>query len=168
MKEKAIRNTQIRNMHEMVAIERAQELRADEVSVQKFRENHETIQQLTSQLQEMQEQMNSVNDSGDFQDVESNYSGRLSHVSSHPAAIPSYRSLLSREKRLPLDTWNTSVLQENVFGDQFSTFDSPRDHPQGIHHCTTSRETGSVPLAIGLGTLFTRDDKQNRDTIPMR
>ena len=42
-------------------MKRAQELRVDEVSVQKLRENHETIQKLTSQLPEMQEQMNSMN-----------------------------------------------------------------------------------------------------------
>ena len=71
-----------------------------------MRENHETIRKLTSQLQEMQEQMNSMSDSGDFQEVESNYSGRLSYVSS-PPAIPSSRSMLSRDKRLTLDTWNT-------------------------------------------------------------
>ena len=82
MNEKVLRNTQIRNMHEKGEIKRAQEQRTDEVSVQKLRENHETIQQLTSQLQQMQEPMNSMNDSGDFQDVESNKSGRLSHVSS--------------------------------------------------------------------------------------
>ena len=35
MKEKVLRNTQIRNMHEMEEIKRAQELGADEVSVQK-------------------------------------------------------------------------------------------------------------------------------------
>ena len=29
-------------------------------------------------------------------------------------------------QRLPLDTWNQSGLQENVFGNQFFTFDSPR------------------------------------------
>ena len=75
--------------------------RVDKVSVQKLRENHETILQLVSQLQQMQEQMNSMIDSGDFQDVESNYSGGLSHVSSQPAMIPSSRSLLSRDKRLP-------------------------------------------------------------------
>ena len=63
MKEKVLRNT-----HEMGEIQRAQEHRVDEVSVQKLRENHETIQQLTSQLQQMQEQMNSMIDSGDFQD----------------------------------------------------------------------------------------------------
>ena len=81
--------------------------------MQKLRENHETIQQLTSQLQPMQEQ-NSMNDSGDFQDVESNFSGRLSHVSSQPAMIPSSRSLLSRDKRLPLDAWNQIWIAGNV------------------------------------------------------
>ena len=36
MKEKVLRKTQIRNMHEMGEIKRAQELRVDEVSVQKL------------------------------------------------------------------------------------------------------------------------------------
>ena len=49
-------------MHEMGETKRAQELRVDEDSVQKLRENHDIIQKLTSQMQEMQEQMNSVND----------------------------------------------------------------------------------------------------------
>ena len=42
MKERFLRNTQIRNMHEMGEMMRAQELREDKVSVQKLRENHET------------------------------------------------------------------------------------------------------------------------------
>ena len=66
-------------------------------------------------MQEMHEQMNSMNDSGEFQEVESHYSGRLSYFSSELAAIPSSCSMLSRDNRLPLDTWNTSGLQENVF-----------------------------------------------------
>ena len=45
-------------------MKRAQERRVDEVSVQKVRKSHETIQRLTSQLREMQEQMNSMSDSG--------------------------------------------------------------------------------------------------------
>ena len=102
--------------------------------------------------------MNSMDDSGEFQEVESNYSGRLSYVSSQPAMIPSSRSTLSRDKRLPLDTWNTSVLQENVLGNQFSTFDSPRDHSQGIHLRAPQRKRGSVQQATGSGTLFIRDD----------
>ena len=140
---------------------RREEVRSqEELPLQKLRENHETIQKLTSQLQEMQDQMNSVNESGEFQEVESNNSGRLSYVCSQPAMIPSARSMLSRDKRLPLDTWNASGLQENVFGNQFSTFDSPRDHPQGIHSCATQRERGSVTQTTGTGTVFTRDDKK--------
>ena len=115
----------------------------------------------------MQEQMNSSNDSGDFQDVESNFCGKLSHVSSQPGMIPSSRSMLSRDKRLPLDTWNQSGLHENVFGNQFSTFDSPRDHPQRIQSDDVQRERGAVPQATGTGTFFTRNDTQNQGTIPM-
>ena len=100
-------------------MKRVPQLPVDEVSVEILRENHETIQQFTSQFQQMQEQMNSMNDSGDFQDVESNYSGRFCHVSSQPAMIPSSRSLLSSDKGLPLDKWNQSGLQENVFGINF-------------------------------------------------
>ena len=104
-------------------------------------------------MQEMQEQMNSMNDSEEFQEVESNHSGRLSYVPSQAAAIPSSRSVLSRDKRLPLDTWNTSGLQENVFGNHYSAVHSSRNHYQGIHHSMTPGDTGSVPVHIGLGTL---------------
>ena len=51
------------------------ELRADEFSVQKLTGSHVTMQRLTAQMQESQEQMNSMNDSGEFQEVESNHSG---------------------------------------------------------------------------------------------
>ena len=61
MKE-VLRDTQIRSMHEMGEMKTARELRVDEVSVQKLRESHETMQKLTSQLKEMQEQMNSMSD----------------------------------------------------------------------------------------------------------
>ena len=64
MKEKALPETQIRNIHEIGEMKRAQELRVEEFSVQKLRESHETIQRLTSHMQDMQEQMNSMNDSG--------------------------------------------------------------------------------------------------------
>ena len=76
-KEKALRDTKIRSKHEIGKMKRAQVQQVDEVSVQKLKENHETIQQFTFQLQQMQEQMNSMNDSGEFQDVESNKSGRI-------------------------------------------------------------------------------------------
>ena len=54
-----------------------------------------------------------------IQDIESNCIGRLSHVASEPEMVLSSRSLLSRDKRLPLDTWDQSEAQENVFGPIF-------------------------------------------------
>ena len=51
MKEKALRDTQIRRMRGMGEMKRAQELRVVEISLHKLRENYETIQKLTSQLQ---------------------------------------------------------------------------------------------------------------------
>ena len=106
MKGKLLRGTQVRNMHELGEMKRAQELRVDDFSLQKLGESHDTIQRLTSQLQEVQEQMNSMNDSGEFQEVASNESGRLSHVPSQPEVIPSCSSVLRRDKHLPFDTWN--------------------------------------------------------------
>ena len=70
--------------------------------------------------------MNSMNDSGEFHEVESNQrGGRSSYVSSQLAMIQSSRSMLSHDKRLPLDAWNAPGLRENVFGNLFSTFGLP-------------------------------------------
>ena len=110
-----------------------------------------------------------MNDPDEFQEVESNYSGRLSHVPSQPELVPSSSSVLSRDKRLPFDTWNAPGLQENVFGNQSSTFGLPRNPSQihyGVAHKTQS-ETESVPRATRTGTSFARDDEQNEGTIPM-
>ena len=65
MKAKALRDAQNRSMREMGDMKKAQELRVDEFSIQ-MRESHETIQRLTSQIQELQERVNYLNDSGNF------------------------------------------------------------------------------------------------------
>ena len=58
IKENVLRDTQTRNIHEMGEMKKVQELRVDEFSAQKKKESHETIQRLTSQVQEMRAQMN--------------------------------------------------------------------------------------------------------------
>ena len=68
MKEKALRDTQIKSIHEMGELKRAQELRVDEFSVQKLRESHDTIEKLTSQIQELQERVKCMSDSGELQE----------------------------------------------------------------------------------------------------
>ena len=122
MKVKALRETQMRSMHEMTEMKRAQELRVDKFSAQKLRESHETLLKLTAQVQELQERMNYLN--GEFQDIESNYMGKFSHVPSQPARIPSPRSMLSRDRSMPFDAWSVSETQGNVFVNPRSMFDS--------------------------------------------
>ena len=68
--------------------------------------------------------------------------------------------MLSCDTRLPLDTWNTLGLQENVFGNLFSSFDSPRDHPQRIQSDDVQRNREAVPI-------HTSEDRLNHGTIPM-
>ena len=115
----------------------------------------------------MQDQTNSTNDSRKFQEVESNYSGKISHVPSQPARIPSPRSMLSRDKRLPLETWNPSGLQENVFANPRSTLESSQTHYQGIHPFTTPSAVGEVPTLISTGTPVARVEERIGNTIPM-
>ena len=99
----------------MEQLKRAQEMRVDEFSMQKFRESHATIQELTSQIQELQERVNCMNDSREFQDVDLICSRKLSHVPSQPAVVPRPRSVLSRSQSLQYDTWNLSGTQETFF-----------------------------------------------------
>ena len=64
-----------------------------------------------------------MSDSGECQDFGSNCSGKLSHVPSQPAVVPSPRSMLSRDRSMPLDTRNLSGTQGNAFGNPLSMFD---------------------------------------------
>ena len=103
----------------------------------------------------------------EIQDVVSNYSGKLSHASDQPAMIPCSRSMLGRDKRLPLDTWNQTCVQENVFGNQFSTFDSPRDFPQRISSDNVQRNREARPETGRTKTFHASEDRLNQGTIPM-
>ena len=118
--------------------------------MQKLRENHETIQKLTSQMQEIQDQMNSMNDPGEFQEVESNNSGRLSYVSSQPAMSP-----------------HACLLTHGIHLAYRKTFlvDLPRDHPQGIVTLTHHKENEDQFHKLQ-GHIFSQEmAKQNRGTI---
>ena len=63
---------------------------------------------------------NCMSDSGEFQEIESI---TVENFITFPFN-KSPRSMLSRDKRLPLDTWNLSEPQGNVFGNPRPVFDS--------------------------------------------
>ena len=98
--------------------------------------------------------------------MESNCGGRLSYVSSQPVMIPCSRSLLSRDKRLPLGTWNQSGLQGVFLEINFLRLIHP-DHPPRIQSDDVQRHRETVPDAGRTKTIHTNVDRQNQGTIPM-
>ena len=58
---------------------------------------------------------------------------------------------LAAKKRLPLDTWNLSEPQGNVFGNRRPMFDSSQTPYQGIRHSTNPSATGAVPVQVSTG-----------------
>ena len=82
-------------------------MRIDECSKQELRESQTSIIELTSQIQDLQDRVNSMNDSRDFQAVESICSAGSSHVPSQPTVVPSLRGMLSRNRSLPPDMRNS-------------------------------------------------------------
>ena len=76
-----------------------------------------------------------MKDTGEFHEVESYKSERMSLVSSQLAMIRSSRFILR------------TGLQEHVLVTNFSTFDSSRDNPQGIHSDDVQRNREAGPEA---------------------
>ena len=118
-------------------------------------------------VQEIQERMNYLSDSGEFHDVETNYSKTISHIPSQQARIPSPRSMLSCDIRLQPQTWNPSGLQANVFANPCSTFESTQTPCQGTHPFMTSSAAGEAPALISTGRLVAREDERIGSTIKM-
>ena len=159
-KNRLLRETKIWNIHAWGKMKRAQEPRVDEFSFKKYKRKSRHNAETDFSVPGMQEQMNSNNDSVGFEE-ESNHSGRLSHFPSQLLMIPSSSYMLGRDKRLPLDKWNALGLQENVFGNQFSTFGSRRKS------FSRNSLSESVPRAKRTRSSFGRDDEQIKGTIPM-
>ena len=95
----------------------------DELTRQKFIEDQNTIMELSGRLQELQNEVNCMNDSEDFQDAESVRSGN-SHVTSQPMLFPTHPipegmlrpSFVSpRRKEGPPNIRDTSGTSGNVF-----------------------------------------------------
>ena len=68
-RKRVLRETEIRSIHEVGEMKKVQEMRIDEFSRKGLRKSHATIQEFTSQVQKLQERMNDMSDSQEFQDI---------------------------------------------------------------------------------------------------
>ena len=79
-----LREAHEKSLSEMEELKRFQGSTFDTIARRKLVEDRDTVLELTGNIQELQNEINCMNDSGDFQDAESVRSGH-SHVPSQPA-----------------------------------------------------------------------------------
>ena len=87
----------------------------DELSRQELQESQSTVNQLTVQIQELQDKVNSLSDSKDFHDPETASSSGLFHVPSHPSKNQSSFGMPFRESCPQTDTRNLFASLGDMF-----------------------------------------------------
>ena len=101
---------------------------------------------LSGRIQELQNEINCMNDSKEFQDAESIRSGN-SHVTSRPVSFPPFQNpggMLScclgmpSRNNGPPSIWDTHGTSGNVFADPFASSSAP--YPQELHQWSSSIE----------------------------
>ena len=134
-----LREVHEKNLNEMEELKRFQGSTFDTIARRKLVEDRDTILELTGKIQELQNEINCMNDSRDFQDAESVRSGQ-SHVASQPAFFPPHPDpggmltcslrMLSR-KNGPPSIWDTRGVSGNVFANPTASSSAP--YPQELN-----------------------------------
>ena len=94
--------------------DRARQLRSDELSTQ-TEEKNSTVNQLTVQIQELQDKVSSLTDAKQICDPETASSSGLSHVPGQPMSIATPRGMICCDSCLQPDTRNSLGRSGHVF-----------------------------------------------------
>ena len=127
------------SLTEMEELRKFQSSTFDTLARRKLIEDQNTILELSGRIQELQNEVNCMNDSKDFQDAESVRSGN-SHVTSRPVSFPphpipggmlrqSFVSPSSREG--PPNIWDTHGISGNVLTNPHASSSAP--YPQELN-----------------------------------
>ena len=118
----------------------------DTIARRKLIEDQNTILELSGRVQELQNEVNCMNDSKDFQNAESVRSGN-SHVTSRLVSFPPHpipegmlrHSFVSPSRREgPPSIWDTHGISGNVFANPDASSSAP--YPQELHQWNSSIE----------------------------
>ena len=111
----------------------------DTIARRRLVEDQDTTLELTGKIQELQNEINCMNDSRDFQDAESVRSGH-SHVTSQPVSFPphpvrggmlSLSTGMPSRKGGPPSIWDTLGISGNVFANPAASSSAP--YPQELN-----------------------------------
>ena len=150
---------------EMEELRKFQSSTFDTIARRKVIEDQNTILEFSGRVQELQNEVNCMNDSKDFQDAESVRSGN-SHVTSRPVSFPPHPipegllrpSFVSPSHRKgPPSIWDTHCISGNVFANPHASSSAP--YPQELNQWSTSIEE---PLHTSTAEKSERPE-QNRD-----
>ena len=118
----------------------------DTIARRRLVEDQDTILELTGKIQEVQDEINCMNGSTDFQDAESIRSGN-SHVKTRPVSFPPHpipEGMLSRSIGMPSrregppSIWDTHGKSGNVFVNPDASSSAP--YPQELNPRSSSTE----------------------------
>ena len=138
----------------MKELQKFQNSTFDEFTKQKFIEDQKIIMELSGRLQELQNEVNCMNDSKDFQDAESIRSGN-SHVTSQPGLFPKhppFQGMLKpafisqRQIEEPPNIWDTSGISGNVFANPQASSSAPYSQELNSSKWNPWRETTEEPI----------------------
>ena len=154
-----------RNLTEMEELRKFQSSAFGTMARRKLIEDQNSILELSGRVQELQNEVNCMNDSKDFQDAESIRGGN-SHVTSRPVSFPSHpipegmlrHSFVTPCRREgPPSIWDTHGISGNVFINPDASSSAP--YPQELHQWRTSIEE---PLHMSTAEKSERPE-QNQD-----
>ena len=135
-----------RSLTEMEELRKFQSSPFDTIARRKLIEDQNTILELSGRVQELQNEVNCMNDSKDFQDAESVRSGN-SPVTSRPVSFPPHpipegmlrHSFVTPCRREgPPSIWDTHGISGNVFANPDASSSAP--YPQELHQWNSSLE----------------------------
>ena len=127
--------------------------------------------ELSGRLQELQNEVNCMNDSKDFQDAESVRSGN-SHVTSQPGLFPKhppFEGLLRpsfvspRRTDGPPNIWDTSGISRNVFANPQASSSAP--YPQELN--SPWKKTMEEPLHMSTAEKSERPERDQDLRLPV-
>ena len=151
------------DLTEMKEMQKFQSSTFDMLTRQKFIEDQNTITELSGRLQELQNEVNCMNDSKDFQDAESVRSGN-SHDTSQPGLFPKhppFEGLLRpsfvspRRTDVPPNIWDTSGISGNVFANLQASSSAP--YPQELN--SPGKKTIEEPIHMSTAEKSERPER---------
>ena len=158
-----LREAHEKSLNEMEELKKFQSSTSDTIARRRLVEEQDTFLELTGKTQELQNEINCMNDSREFQDAESVRSGH-SHVTSQPVSFPPHPVLggmLSRSigmpsrKDGPPSIWDTHGISGNVFAGPVvsSTARYPQElnpwssgNSEPIHSSTAEKNENQTPV----------------------